>query len=100
MPKGSYIINTARGGIVNEDALLEALISGHLGGAGLDMLEDEHLPKFKEKLIKNPLIKYANNHDNLIITPKIGGCTMDAWERTERHIVNLIIKELKNRGEM
>jgi D-3-phosphoglycerate dehydrogenase len=95
MPKGSFIINTARGGIVDEDDLLNALKSGYLAGAGLDMLEGEHLPGFKERLSEHPLIKYAKNHDNLVITPKIGGCTIDAWGKTERHIVDLIIEELK-----
>ena len=93
MPKGSFIINTARGGIVNEDDLLIALKSGHLAGAGLDMLAGEHLPGFKEKLSEHPLIRYAKTHDHLIITPKIGGCTIDAWERTEKHIVDLVINE-------
>jgi D-3-phosphoglycerate dehydrogenase len=98
MPKGSYIINTARGGIVDEDALLVALQTGHIAGAGLDMLAGEHLPGFNEKLKKHPLVRYAKNHENLVITPKIGGCTVDAWERTERRIVDLIIEELKERG--
>jgi D-3-phosphoglycerate dehydrogenase len=93
MKKGSYIINTARGGIVNEDDLLIALKSGHLAGAGLDMLAGEHLPGFKEKLSEHPLVRYAKTHDHLIITPKIGGCTIDAWERTEKHIVDLVINE-------
>jgi len=100
MKKGSYIINTARGGIVNEDDLLIALKSGHLAGAGLDMLAGEHLPGFKERLFEHPLIKYAKIHDHLIITPKIGGCTIDAWERTEKHIVDLVINELNKRKSM
>ena len=94
MPKGSFIINTARGGIVNEEDLLNAMESCHLAGAGLDMLEGEHLPGFKERLSEHPLIRYAKAHDNFIITPKIGGCTIDAWERTEKHIVDLVLNEL------
>ena len=97
MPKGSFIINTARGGIVNENELLIALKSGHLAGAGLDMLEGEHLPGFKESLSEHPLVKYAKTHDHLVLTPKIGGCTIDAWERTEKHIVDLVINELNKR---
>jgi phosphoglycerate dehydrogenase-like enzyme len=100
MPEGSFIINTARGGIVDEDSLLEALQTGHLAGAGLDMLAGEHLPGFKKQLSEYSLVQYARNHDNLIITPKIGGCTMDAWEITERHIVDLVINELNKRKSM
>jgi D-3-phosphoglycerate dehydrogenase len=99
MKKGSYIINTARGGILDEEALLEALLSGHLAGAGLDMLTGEHLPGFKDTLQEHSLVKYANTHDNLLITPKMGGATIDAWEKTERRIVDLIIEELKERGQ-
>jgi len=97
MKKGSYIINTARGGILDEDALLEALLSGHLAGAGLDMLVGEHMPGFKGTLKEHPLIEYASRYDNLLITPKIGGSTLDAKEKTERFIVEMIIREL-NQG--
>lgn len=95
MPKGSFIINTARGGVLNEKALLDALESEHLGGAGLDILKDEHLPGFKTKLKENPLVQYASTHDNLIITPKIGGCTVDAWALTEHRIIDMILEELE-----
>jgi D-3-phosphoglycerate dehydrogenase len=94
MPRGSYIVNTARGGIVDEAALLAALESGHLAGAALDMLEGEHLPGFKARLAEHPLVRYAQTHDNLIITPKMGGATVGAWERTERHIVDMIRAEM------
>jgi D-3-phosphoglycerate dehydrogenase len=97
MPKGSFIINTARGGIIEEDALLEALQTKHLAGAGLDMLTGEHLPGFKDTLNEHSLVEYANTHDNLLITPKIGGSTIDAREKTEKHIVDIIIKELNKR---
>ena len=100
MPRGSYLINTARGGIVNEEALLVVLNSGHLAGVGLDMLADEHLPGFQEELTEHPLVQYANTHDNLVLTPKMGGCTIDAWGKTEMHVVNMMIQELKDRGVM
>ncbi|MEW6614447.1 MAG: NAD(P)-dependent oxidoreductase [Thermodesulfobacteriota bacterium] len=100
MPRGSFIINTARGEVLDEGALLEGLTSGYLAGAGLDILKGEHLPDFKENLSKHPLVQYAKTHDNLIITPKMGGCTVDAWEKTEKHVVDLIIQELKNTGVM
>lgn len=100
LPEGAFIVNTARGGIVNEDALLEALNSGHLGGAGLDMLAGEHLPEFKRNLADHPLVRYARVHDNLVLTPKMGGATLDAWAMTERRVVDLIIQELKRKDSL
>ncbi len=100
MPDGGYVINTARGGIVHEAALLDALESGKMAGAALDMLEGEHLPGFTQKLNTHPLIRYAKTRDNLILTPKMGGCTQDAWQATERYVIDDILKELRKRGVM
>lgn len=61
MKKGSYIVNTSRGGIVNEDALNEYLKNGHIAGAGLDVTE-------KEPPIGSPLLTL----DNVTIVPHIG----------------------------
>jgi len=79
MKRGAWFINTARGGLVDEDALLEALRNGHLGGAALDVLCGEDWTGMGH----HPLVAYARDHDNLLITPHIGGCTMESMERTE-----------------
>jgi D-3-phosphoglycerate dehydrogenase / 2-oxoglutarate reductase len=63
MKPGSVFINTARGGLVVESALIGALISGHLGGAGLDVFEQE--PTAPD----NPLFKM----DNVVVCPHLGG---------------------------
>jgi len=60
MKQGSYLVNTARGGVIDEEALVAALISGHLAGAALDVFENE--PEVNPMLYDAP---------NLIMTPHI-----------------------------
>jgi D-3-phosphoglycerate dehydrogenase len=82
LPHGSYLVNTARGAIVNEPALLEALKSGHLTGAALDVLVGER------KNESTPLIEYARTHSNLLLTPHIGGATYESMRATEIFMAN------------
>lgn len=78
MKRGAWFVNTSRGGLVDESALLEALVTGHLAGAALDVLADEpHIHP------GSPLIRYARKNDNLVITPHLGGCTLESMEKTE-----------------
>jgi D-3-phosphoglycerate dehydrogenase len=79
MKTGAWFINTSRGELVDESALLGALRSGQLGGAALDVLCEEH----SNGTGNNPLVDFAREHDNLIITPHIGGCTAESMEKTE-----------------
>jgi D-3-phosphoglycerate dehydrogenase len=67
MKPHAFIINTARGGVVDELALLEALDSGRLAGAGLDVYENEPTPR--EALLRHPQIS---------VTPHIGASTLEA----------------------
>jgi D-lactate dehydrogenase len=55
MKQGAMIVNTARGGLIDTDALVEALESGKVGGAGLDVLEGEELIKEEKQLLQQPL---------------------------------------------
>ena len=66
MKKTSYLINTARGPIVNEEALANALINKTIAGAGLDVYE--HEPKVNEKLLKL---------DNVVLLPHLGSATVE-----------------------
>lgn len=79
MKTGSLLINTSRGELIDEDALLSSLQSGKLAGAALDVLCAE------DRIMKgeNPLISYAIEHNNLLITPHIGGCTTESMAKTE-----------------
>lgn len=67
MKTGAMVINTARGGLVDDDALVEAVRRGKLAGAGLDGVEREPLPA------GDPLLQ----EDNIIVTPHVGGGTAD-----------------------
>ena len=78
MKPGSLLINTSRGRIVDETALISALVSGHLGGAGLDVIDGEWLTT--QQRAQHPLIKYSRTNDNLIIVPHIGSTKrVDLW---------------------
>src|SRR5439155_22007315 len=68
MRKGARVINCARGGILNEEALLAALQSGHLAGAALDVFVQEPPPA------DHPLLKLPN----VVLTPHLGASTVEA----------------------
>ncbi|MGE0479633.1 MAG: NAD(P)-dependent oxidoreductase [Phycisphaerae bacterium] len=69
---GAILINTSRGDVIDEAALLEALRGGRVAAAGLDVLTGE------PKIAKHPLVAFAREHPQLIITPHIGGNSPDA----------------------
>jgi phosphoglycerate dehydrogenase-like enzyme len=94
MRPGSCFINTSRGGLVDEKALLNSLLSGHLGGAALDVLCGE--PGID---LDNPLVHFAGSHTNLLITPHIGGAVEGAMGRCEDHMAHIVLNELKNQTE-
>jgi phosphoglycerate dehydrogenase-like enzyme len=89
----AYFVNTARGELIDHDALLHALMEGKLAGAALDVIEGEFDPGFQVQ--RNRLWDYAVQNDNLILTPHIGGSTRDAWAETEQHTVKKVLKEFK-----
>lgn len=87
MKKGAAFINTARGDLVDEAALLVALQSGHLSGAALDVLEEEFSDSHSSQALKD----YAKSHDNLLLTPHIGGVTYESQYRTTHFTIDKLL---------
>jgi D-3-phosphoglycerate dehydrogenase len=88
MKAGAVLINTSRGSIIDEGALLASLEDGRLGAAGLDVLDGE--PAIEH----HPLVEYARSHDNLVITPHIGGFCPDAVKIVVAHAARRIVQAL------
>ena len=84
MKKGAGIINAARGGVIDEVALIKALDEGHLSFAGLDTFENE--PKPEVKLLM---------HEKISLTPHIGAATLEAQNRIGEELATQISKLLK-----
>ncbi len=82
MKNGVQIVNAARGGVVDETALLEAIASGKVAFAGLDVFENE----------PNPRADLLNN-DAIATTPHIGAATGEAQDRIGLELASLIIAE-------
>ncbi|MEM1325631.1 MAG: D-2-hydroxyacid dehydrogenase [Bacteroidota bacterium] len=80
MKKGSYIVNAARGGTVDEQALLEAINSGHLAGAALDVFDLEPSPQ--EEIL---------NHPKISVTPHTGASTLEAQRNIGLELADKII---------
>ncbi|HNZ55336.1 MAG TPA: hydroxyacid dehydrogenase [Candidatus Paceibacterota bacterium] len=106
MKKGAYLINTARGSLVETDALFKALKNGHLAGAALDVLEEEGIVKDEMNFLSNnwegpyDLKTVLQNHmlvdmPNVIVTPHNA---FNTWEALKR-ILNTTIKNMTEFGE-
>ncbi|MEL6276333.1 MAG: D-2-hydroxyacid dehydrogenase [Bacteroidota bacterium] len=80
MKPGAIVVNTARGGIIDEEALLEALDSGHLAGAGIDVYVNEPTPD--RRLLEHP---------NVSVTPHIGASTVEAQRNIGLELADQII---------
>ena len=93
MKGGAVLINTSRGAVIDEAALLEALRRGHLLGAGLDVIDGEWRPD----LDCHPLIRHAAEHQNLVISPHIGGVTYESQRTAYARTVEMILNFLRER---
>ncbi len=90
MRKGAVLINASRGTVVDIDALTEALESGHLAGAAVDVYPVE--PKSNN----DPLVSPLTRLDNVILTPHIGGSTQEAQTNIGLEVSSKLIKYSDN----
>ena len=86
MKKGVILINCARGGVVDEAALLDALNSGKVRYAGIDVFANEPVTEAQHGLI---------NHPNVSVTPHIGASTVEAQDRVGIEIAERVVAALK-----
>lgn len=91
LPPGALLINTSRGDVLDESALLAALQSGRLAGAALDVLSNER----SAGLGSSALVEYARTHANLLLTPHIGGATYESMAATEIFMAHKLVNFLR-----
>ena len=91
MKNGVVLINTSRGAIIETKSLIKSLRNGKVAAAAVDVIENENLLLGKN----HPLVLYALENKNLIITPHIGGATFESVEKTDLFILMKYEKELK-----
>ncbi len=84
MKEGSYLINTARGELVDEEAIIESIKVGHLKGYGTDVIKDEFGDIENSKLVEFSI----NPNNNVIITPHIGGMTVEGQTKAYHWAIN------------
>lgn len=87
MKSGSYLINTARGELVDHSAVKEALLSGKLSGAGFDTLSPEPVPA------DHPLVQLPPElEDRIVFSPHLGGITASSFRRAHRHMWENVVR--------
>lgn len=89
-PRQSFIVNSSRGDVIDENALLIALESGHLAGAALDVLQGE------PEITTHPLVLYAQQNQNLILTPHFAGLTKDSIAEVCARAAQAVLSAMTN----
>jgi len=83
MKSGGYLINTSRGELVDENAVIDFIRDGHLAGYATDVIRDE----FGDRKISK-LVQYAKGDSNVIITPHVGGMTWEGQTKAYKWAIN------------
>lgn len=90
MRRGSFLINTSRGSVVDVDALAQALISGHLAGAAVDVFPSE------PKSVGEPFLSPLQGLPNVVLTPHIGGATIEAQRNIGVEVATKLARFINN----
>jgi D-3-phosphoglycerate dehydrogenase len=96
MKRGVCFINTSRGELVDETALLVALDNGTIGCAAFDVLTDES----SSGMMDNPIVQYALAHKNVLITPHIAGCTVESRAKTEVFLATRVAAFVRDQNDL
>lgn len=87
LPQGAVVVNTARGGVIDTPALVDALASGHLGGAAIDCHDVEPLP------VDHPLTRF----DNVVLTPHFAWYSEESYGELKRRTAENVVEVLEGR---
>jgi D-3-phosphoglycerate dehydrogenase len=96
MKRGAVLINTARGDLVDEQAVIAALQSGQLAAFGADTIHDE----WAIPTTGSDLIRYAQAHDNVVITPHFGGGTVESITAARQFMAKKVVQFLQTGEEL
>lgn len=92
MPVGAWLINTSRGGLIDERALAAQIRSGRLAGVAVDVLDNE-----LDGIATSPLFQAMRDGYNILITPHLGGATIDAMHECEEFIARKAVDHIARR---
>ena len=92
MKNGAVLINTSRGEVLDELAIVAALTTGKLHGVGVDVLVGENANNFSSN--DSPLVKAASRNLNVVVSPHIGGWTKQAVATTRTLVVEELLRQL------
>jgi len=90
---GAVLINTSRSGIWDERAIVELLQSRHIAALATDVIDNEQTSELRADSL---LLKYAQNHPQVLITPHIAGATFESMNMTEVFIAEKLTKIIQN----
>lgn len=96
MKRGMIMVNTSRGDLVDEAALLTALEDGTLAAYGADVIHNEWQPD----LLQSPLVRYAVDHPNVVITPHLGGATHESMSLSRQFSARKLAQWLSTGTEL